>query len=88
MGKEGECAVYSLINEQIRIAWFKIGIEIWALSYGGREERISQQFYYESTKGPAHIFCISCKECSRHKYKNRKLLINGIIETKGELHTP
>jgi hypothetical protein len=22
-------AVYSLINEQIRIAWFKIGLEIW-----------------------------------------------------------
>jgi hypothetical protein len=30
MGKESACAVYGLINEQIRMAWFKIGIEIWA----------------------------------------------------------
>jgi hypothetical protein len=30
MGKENAWAVYSLINEQIRMAWFKIGIEMWA----------------------------------------------------------
>jgi hypothetical protein len=30
MGKENAWVVYSLINEQIIMAWFKIGIEIWA----------------------------------------------------------
>jgi hypothetical protein len=30
MGKENVWAVYGLINEQMKIAWFKIGIEIWA----------------------------------------------------------
>jgi hypothetical protein len=36
----------------------------------------------------AHSVCILCKECRRHKYKNRKLLTQGVIETKGELQTP
>lgn len=36
-------------------------------------------------KCSAHSVCILCKECRRYKYKNRKLLIRGVIETKGEL---
>jgi hypothetical protein len=35
----------------------------------------------------AHNVCILSKEYRRHKYKNRKLLIHGIIETKRELQT-
>jgi hypothetical protein len=38
-------------------------------------------------KCSAHSVCILYKECRRHKYKNRKLLIHGVIETKGELQT-
>jgi hypothetical protein len=38
-------------------------------------------------KFSAHTACILSKECRRHEYKNRKLLIHGIIETKGELQT-
>jgi hypothetical protein len=33
-------------------------------------------------KCSAHSACILCKECRRYKYKNRKLLIRGVIETK------
>jgi hypothetical protein len=29
MGKDSACAVHGLINEQIRMAWFEIGLRLW-----------------------------------------------------------
>jgi hypothetical protein len=52
----------------------------------GKEEEASNCIMNPG-KFSAHSVCILSKECRRHKYKNMKLLIHGIIKTKGQLQT-
>lgn len=47
-----------------------------------RKEEEAADCIMNPGKFSAHSVRILSKECRRHKYKNRKLLIHGIIETK------
>jgi hypothetical protein len=71
--------VYGLINEQVRMARFKIGIEMWAsvMEEGKKEE----PDYCMMNPGmcSAHSDCILYKDCRRHEYKNRNYLFMELL---------